>query len=855
MTGGDFVGRERELERVRTLLVGSTRLVTLIGAGGIGKTRLATEVARTYRLARRVPIFWAWLARLAKGADEPAITDALAQSVVDMDFSNRSAWDALTEALNRRDAAGRSPQTILVLDNCEHVLTGLAGVVTALLEAVPGLTILATSREPIGWVDEQLVQVPPLSQKEALLFFRRRVELTGHSIVGKSQVALANSICRHMHNHPLNIRLAAARLRRQTLSMILRDLTGEAGDQRLQWQPGPRVGVDDRHHRIQDVIAWSFDLCTAKEQLLFERLSVFAPGYDRNPDDNLPGAAVGTELEAIQAVCADPASGGGEELISSEEIPNLLDRLVDQSLVSVDVVADTARYSLLESFRVFAQQRLRQRASGAEWTRLSRLHRRYYRDKVLRAQASWFSPAEKDLLEWTRSAWDNLRVAINGSLDEPEEAVLGLQIASGLIAFPVAFFNGSLRESRQWLERAVAATSDLDPQPVELQVSAMALITWVSLAQGMHEYAGHMLDRCAAAWLSDPEAVDWRQDPEAELGLPAPVEFSWGTELMLVECDIRAVTVLGRAREKFEALGDAGGAAMSQLFEALCAGFHGPPSMAMDIARRYLDAATAAGARWAQSWAELAWALALTKHGEPEQALSVVHSALTEQVTMRDKWGAAWAVLFRSWALARLITESGTAGARGGGEAQTYAQEVARLLGGASTLRRRLGVNIANLGPFATETDRAATVARNVLGEKAFAAAEREGAMFRPELDEVTAFALGSLTFDRLPVEHPVRRHHPSPWQALSNAEQDVAILAAAGWTNTEIAARRGSSFRTVDAQMASILHKLMINSRDEIRALTPAEFHPRVVQEVARRPDPHGTRENTRRGSRSRKL
>ncbi|MEV5833308.1 AAA family ATPase [Nocardia sp. NPDC052112] len=229
----DFVGRERELEKITTLFLSSTRLITLIGSGGIGKTRLATEAAHRYHKARRAPIHWVRLARLPAGSDATAVEDELAHSIIDVDFSNRSSWDALIDTFTRTDGASRNLQTILVMDNCEHVLDGVGRVITGLLDAVPGLTVLATSREAIGWVDEQLVPVPALSREQALTLFRARAELTGHPIAGDDDAAVAGSICWHVHNHPLYIRLAAARLIRQPLPMILRDLSGEDSDRRL----------------------------------------------------------------------------------------------------------------------------------------------------------------------------------------------------------------------------------------------------------------------------------------------------------------------------------------------------------------------------------------------------------------------------------------------------------------------------------------------------------------------------------------------------------------------------------------------------------------------------------------------
>ncbi|WP_280299311.1 ATP-binding protein [Nocardia abscessus] len=828
----DFVGRERELEKIGMTLLGGSRLVTLIGAGGIGKTRLAAEAVHRFHKARRVPVHWVRLALLSRDADAAAVEEQVARSLIDADFSGRSAWEAVLDTLRRRDAVGRTLQTILVMDNCEHVLDGAGRVIADLLDAAPGLTVLATSREAIGWVDEQLVAVPALSGQQALTLFRARAVLTGHTI-GEAEAEVAAAICRHVHNHPLYIRLAAARLVRQPLPMILRDLSGEASDRRLRWSPGPRVGADTRHQGIRDVIAWSYDLCRDKERLLFDRLSVFAAGYDADHESaDAPALDVGAELEAIEAVCADDDPSGPDGLARAE-IEGLLERLADQSLVSVHLTATTVRYSLLESFRVFAQQRLDE--SDGERARLERRHRRYYRDKVVAARTGWFGPAEQELLDWARAAWDNLLCAMAGSLATPEEAAVGLEIAVGLIALRSPFFTGSLREPRRWAERTLAASRDLGTQPVPLQVTAMSLIAWISLCQGMHRDAERMLDECVALCVPDAAARSrWREQPDRDVDLPAPVEFARGAELMLVHRDVRAIAVLARARAGFAVEGQHGPAAMAELFEALAGAFLGTPEQALEIARRHLDHAERSGARWATSWASLVWAIALTKHGDPSEAAVVVRTSLTTQLAMRDQWGVVWAVHIRAWTLARLIRDAD--GERS--DAVTgWARDIARLTGGGATLRDRIGVDIANLGPFATETDIAAEAARAVLGETAFAEAEREGALLRPELGEVAQLALGNLSLDRLPLEHPVRRSRPSRWPDLSAAEQDVAVLAAAGWTNTAIAARRGSSFKTVDAQMAAILQKLMIGSREDIRGLVPADRQAEVTEEAARKP------------------
>ncbi|WP_280453851.1 LuxR C-terminal-related transcriptional regulator [Nocardia brasiliensis] len=832
----DFIGRVPELEHINALLLGAAPLITLIGAGGIGKTRLAAEAAHGFERAKNVPVRWVRLARLAKGADSETVAEEIAHSIVEADYSRRSVWEALVDTLSQPAA---KPHSVLVMDNCEHVLEGVGYVITELLDAVPGLTVLATSREAIGWVDEQLVPVPPLSRRHALDFFRQRAELSGHSIDDEDQLTLADSICRHVHNHPLHIQLAAARLRRQPLLMILDDLTGGASDRRLSWSHGPRAGADERQQGIRNVIAWSYDLCSPKERLLFERMSVFSAGYDSDPDANAGNAdnEVGVELSAIEAVCADSAESSGPELIARDEIAGLLERLTDQSLLLVHMTQTSVRYSLLESCRVFAQQQLLERP-GDEWTRLTGRHRRHYRDKVAILRAEWYSEAEMELLDWARAAWDNILSAIDGSLTTPEEAPIGLEIAIGLIAARVPFYKGSLREARRWTEQTLAATRALDPPPIELQIGALALISWVGMCQGMVDYAQQTLDECIAVCRPDPSnsATDWRTEPDRDIGLPPPVEFARGSELMLVHRDPRAITVLARARAGFSAAGDRGGAAMAELFEALAAGFLGTAAQAHEITGRHLDNATRSGALWAQSWAELAWAIAATKHGDPQRAATVVRQTLAYQNSTRDQWGAVWAIHILAWAIAQQVVHARAPQGKQPTQVLRWALEIARLTGGAATWRHRLGVDINNLGPFADETAKAADVARQVLGPDAFDTAEREGTMLRPELDEVAQLALGALSLDKLPVDHPVRQHRPSSWHELSAAEQDVALLAAAGWTNSAIATRRGSSNRTVDAQMVSILHKLAIGSREDIATFVPAADQQRVTDEIKRR-------------------
>ncbi|MEU7769586.1 AAA family ATPase [Nocardia sp. NPDC049190] len=839
------MGRDSELERIATLL-NRARLITLTGPGGIGKTRLAAEAVRLLGKLKSggADVYWARLARLPKNSDVGALEEELAHAVIDVDFSGRSVRDALVDNLARTKSSSR---TVLVLDNCEHVLSAVASLSAELLDTIPKLTILATSREPLGWVDEYRVPVPPLSRQHGLILFRQRSELTGRPISGVDDISTAAKICRHVHNHPLYIQLAAARLTHQTPGVILRGLTGHADDTRLRWSHGARVGGDPRHRGVHDVIDWSYELCTEKERLLFDRLSVFAAGYDTNPDDTTPHILdVGADLDAIESICCDEDADGTDNSIDNErcarvtlarhEVVDLLERLADHSLVSVHMGTTSVRYSLLESLRVFAQQRLLQRGSGTvgEPARLAERHMYYYRDKTIYAAAHWFRPEQQDLFEWGRAAWSNTVTAIESSLTLPGRAETGLEICLGLVLLQVPFTSGAVREARRWLQRCLDATRVLHPQPTELQIGAMAASGWLALMQGLRKDAEKLLEDCITACIADPDVrSNWQRTAESDIGLPAVVEFAWGTGLF-ARRDADSIGVLGRAEDKFAALGDQGSAALSGMFAVLAASLLGTAEQANEIARQFQDRTNASGTPRDKSWSALARAVALTKHGDPTEALALERDSLAYQLAIGDQWAGVWLVEFRTWSLARILTDSSRRIDRV--KSIALATEIAHLVGGTAALRTKLGIKIEEMGPFFDESSRAHAVAREVLGPDAFAQAEARGSRLRLELGEVQRLALGTLSPDALRRD-PSERILSSHWQQLTPAEAQVAILAAAGLTNSAIATRRGTSFRTTDAQITAILHKLAISSRGDIIECVPRHLADQIRIERDKEP------------------
>ncbi len=313
-TSSEFVGRQAQRERIASLVGLGARLITLVGPGGIGKTRLAVESLR-----RDIELPARWLA----SAD----------------------LDAAAVAAELRSCATRpatSPH-ILVLDACDGVLPAAAVELENLLAVDPMLTVIATSCEPVGWIDEHLVQVPSLTPADALRLLRIRIELGGRRIEpSAAEAAILTRICRHVDHNPLWLRLAAARLQKHPAVAVLREVSGDSYDRRLHWSDGARVGVENRHRDIGASIAWSARRCDAVEQLLLQRLSVFPAESEGDG---------GTERETIVAVCADHE-------LAAESIDAMLDRLVERSLVAVRLTGGPARWSLAECVRIYARAQL-----------------------------------------------------------------------------------------------------------------------------------------------------------------------------------------------------------------------------------------------------------------------------------------------------------------------------------------------------------------------------------------------------------------------------------------------------------------------------------------------------------------
>jgi len=421
-----FIGRERETAAVLELLQG-TRLLTLTGAGGSGKTRLALEVASRVGAHYSDGVAWVELAPLSNPELVPHhVADALG---VRRD-GIRSAADALLEAL-------RDWEALLVLDNCEHLVDACARLAEALLRGCPRLRIMTTSREALGIGGERAWLVPALTlpeagkpvtravaaESEAIRLFVERTQAVRPSVeLIDANVAAMVHICRRLDGLPLAIELAAARARvldPQQIAARLDDVFGLLTS-------GSRTALP--HHRtLRSTIEWSHGLLTEQEQILFRRLAVFAGGFT---------------IDAAEAV----AEGGA---ISAREVLDLLSGLVDKSLVLLETEALEARYRMLETIRQFARERLEEAGEAAD---LGRRHAQFF---LARAEAAEpFLPVHAE--GWQeRLAEDvgNLRAAADWFEQDPTAVDDNLRFATALHWF--WFGLGHYREARRRIETAL----------------------------------------------------------------------------------------------------------------------------------------------------------------------------------------------------------------------------------------------------------------------------------------------------------------------------------------------------------------------------------------------------------------
>jgi predicted ATPase/DNA-binding SARP family transcriptional activator len=454
-----FVGRDRELENLAALIE-SARLLTLTGAGGSGKTRLARELAAR-AAAKFARVAWVDLTPLN---DETLVAEQVAAVLHARETADVTPMRMLIDSIG-------AERVLIVLDNCEHLVNACAGVAESLLRACPRLTVLATSREALGVASETAWLVPPLGTGEATELFVERAQATMPAFtMTESNGSAVNEICRRLDGIPLAIELAAARVRVLSPEQIALRLD----DAFRLLSAGSRTALP-RHRTLRATMEWSFALLGEREQLLLRRLSVFAGSFT---------------LESAESVCAG-------HLLEVEDILDGVAALVDKSLVVMEPGDGVARYRLLETVRQYGRERL---AEVGERDAMERRHAEHFLAMVEDAAPSMVGGANTpDIVPRLALEHDNIRAASIWAVSDTTRVEIGLRFAGGLFWF--WYSVGQFRENRQIVDRALAL--DAPAHPV-YRGRALLSSGLTALAQGDYPLAADHL-KSALAILREQE--------------------------------------------------------------------------------------------------------------------------------------------------------------------------------------------------------------------------------------------------------------------------------------------------------------------------------------------------------------
>ncbi|MDV7351934.1 protein kinase [Rhodococcus oxybenzonivorans] len=672
-----FVGRRHELTEAKNLLAGS-RLVTLTGIGGVGKTRLAMRIAAS---VQREYADGVRLVELGELRDVSSLVDGVAAAVGVRDHLARPLREVLLEHM-----AAQEP--LLVLDNCEQVVDAVAELAAHLVRVCPRLRMLPTSREPLGIGGEAVLRVPPLGVPDpgrrdsrrglpkydaVTLFVERAAAAVPGFALTEGNAATVAGICRRLDGLPLPIELAAARLRAMSSEQILERLT----DRYTLLTRGSR-GAPTRQQTMRLCIDWSFELCTAREQLVWGRVSVFAGSF---------------ELDAAEDVCG--------EGLDPDELLDTLSSLVEKSILIREEYGSVVRLRLLETLREYGYEKLEQ---TDEALALRRRHRDWYEALALNAEAEWISARQLEWIARLKREHANLREAL-GVDDDP---TAGLRIAAALFLFWSS--QGLYNEGRRWHEQLLARRSG--PSTLD-SIKAIYGGSVMAFAQGDLEAAAALVDqaRTLIADTSDPL-------------LRAYVNCADGM-LALYSGDLaRACSQLDSALAEFSARGNRTLQVAILYPLGLAHGLSGRMDQAIECHERALAITEAHGETMYRSHSLWALGIAVWKRGDASRSVRLIEQSLKLTKQVRSPRVAAASLEALAW----ISFE------------RRDALRAATLMGAADGLAQSIGSTAVIHTSLVLYHEEYAEKARQELGDKAFSAAHRKGEQLG--FDAAIAYAL-----------------------------------------------------------------------------------------------------------------
>jgi predicted ATPase/DNA-binding SARP family transcriptional activator len=703
-----LVGRDTELAAI-TGAAAHSRLLTLTGPGGTGKTRLALAAAAVLAAsASHGAVDVAWV-ELAPIDDAQVVAPAVAARLGVPETPGTDPAEAIVAHL----AARRDRKVLVVLDNCEHLAGAAASLTEYLLSRCPALSVLATSREPLGVEGERSWPVPPLEQRQAVQLFSDRARLVAPNFVmADADRAKVEELCDKLDGLPLAIELAAARMR----ILSVRQLTERLGDVFGVLTGGAR-SAPARHQALRTTLDWSHDLLTAEERIVFRRLAVFTGRFD---------------LAAAEAIAAF-----GE--IRHGQVLDLVARLTDKSLLQAD--HEDERYHMLATIREYATERL---AAAAERDQARQAHVAHYTEFAEQAGARLEHAAAADLeavLDRLDADRANLRAATDYAR-ESGDAVSALRIVGQLGNY--AYLRGHYNEVRQWMDQAVAADPAAPPQ-----FRARALYGSGRLAQLQCDYepAVRRLDAALLLYRELGDAAGMAFCLQA-LGSVAREQGRYvrsaqlhaeGLELAKAAKDERAQasahsylgfvswlqgdfeSAVGQCTDAlslFRALRDVEGTAWSLISLGVVARYRGDLDRAAALLNESLELSRSIGFREGVAWCEEQLGLVELAGGAASQARVTLRASYATHRQIRDRWRMA--SVLEDLAAAELASASDQPAA-----AQLSGTRAAYLLGVAQSLRDAIGTVLAPCERG--DHERTVAAARAMLGQAVFEAARDLG--------------------------------------------------------------------------------------------------------------------------------
>ncbi|WP_067839963.1 protein kinase domain-containing protein [Nocardia lijiangensis] len=740
-----FVDRRTELTEARNSL-STSRLVTLTGIGGVGKTRLAVRVATN---AQRDFDDGTVFVELGELRDESLLVGLVADALGLQDRSARPLREVLTDFLADREL-------LLVLDNCEQLLTAVANLAETLLRACSGLRILATSREPIGLDGEAVLPIHPLTvpdpdqlprgrlRNDAMRLFAERAAtaVAGFELTADNQITIAR-ICRQLDGLPLPIELATARLRAMSPEQILQRLT----DRFALLTRGTR-SAPPRQQTLRVCIDWSHDLCTPTEQRVWAQLSVFESSF---------------ELEAAQFVCGDD--------LAAADLLDTVGFLIDKSILIREESSTTVRFRMLDTIREYGREKAQQ---TGEYLELGRRHRDWYERLALEANADWTSPRALEWIARLRREQPNLRQALELCLTDNPEA--GIRIAAAVLPFWLS--HGSLGEGRYWLDRLLARRTG---QVTVDQAAALYSACIIAAVQGD-------LPAMAALVREGRALVEHTTDPLAR----THIDYAAGVLALLSGNPSGARPYLENAIQVYAERGNVLFRVGAMTYLGFSYELSNETSRAIEVYEHALAITKRHGETIYQSYLLWSLAVALWRQRDSERANRLLSQALRASRTMDDRINISMCLQALAWIAAE----------------EENPERAVVLTAAAEKIGRSVSTAPVLFSELLIHQEESERRARSALNKKTYTAAQREGAAL--SFDAAIAYALG---------EHVSSAQVDVAGRKPTKREREVAELVAEGLTNREIAARLVISPRTAEGHVEHLLTKLGFTSRAQIAA------------------------------------